>query len=149
MIEASADGEYWIIWQLMALCGLRSVEAVNLTYGDIDLERRLIHVGKTSSNSGKSRTVIYPECLQEVIEEQLDRHRHLYRKNEHNYFIAGWWSPLSTRAVRYAFQKYSDMAGIEGYSPHSLRHFYAESLVRKGVDLDTIRKNLGVSILTI
>ncbi len=50
---------------------------------------------------------------------------------------------LTYQALQQRFATYARAAGLQGVSPHDLRHGHAQTLVNDGVSLATIRRGLG------
>lgn len=98
--------------------GLRSFEYANIKDGDIS--NRMLHVvGKGK----KTRAIPLNRICQDIIKSGLI---HL-PKNE----------------LRNLCERLSRKAGIPIVGPHSYRHYFADSLRRKGVPIYTISKLLG------
>lgn len=156
LLNAAKKKTHKLMFQLMA-CGLRTKELVNLKVDDIDFERGFILVRKESSKNGKERKVFYPEAIAPLLEFIKDRPHGRYNCSregveEEPYLFVNQWNsgkPLTTKYIRTIFAQTCKDAGIEGYSPHSLRHYAAESMVRAKVPLDFIRQQLGHSSLNI
>ena len=110
--------------------GLRASEVCNLTTGDIDSDRMLIHVGQ-----GKGRK---------------DRDYWCEARPE------GWMfpgkpkiNPISPRQLNRAFTSAKRMAGINKPATlHTLRHSFATHLLEAGTDVRVIQVLLGHAKLT-
>jgi integrase/recombinase XerD len=118
--------------------GLRVSEVTSLKVGDIDRDRKLIHVRAGKGN--KDRQVMLSEALREVL--------------------VAWWRwrkptdwlfpgenpgrPVSRETVFRACKEAARLAGIaKSVHPHSLRHAFATHLLDDGASLIVIQALLG------
>lgn len=122
----------------MYACGLRIGEAVSLQPAHIDKHQRTLRIiGK----GNKQRLVPIPEAVLHLLRQAWLRHR-----NAHWVFaLQATGSPLHVRTLREAFNAACQDSGIEGFTPHSLRHAYATRLLEKGVELRVVQILLGHS----
>lgn len=58
-------------------------------------------------------------------------------------FIGQRGDPLQEQAVQNLVHKYATRAGLEGVTPHTLRHSFAKHLLDAGEDLATVSRLLG------
>jgi integrase len=56
--------------------------------------------------------------------------------------------PRTAGAARRDFRLLCQQLGVSGVTPHTLRHYYATHLIRKGVPLETVRRLLGHAHVT-
>lgn len=118
--------------------GLRLGEVVRLKEGDLDEERRLIHI-----RQGKGRKDRYT-LLSEVTLEVLNIYRKAYR-------LESWLFPgqakgrhINERSVQKVFDRAKEKAGIRKKATvHTLRHSFATHLLENGTDLRYIQELLG------
>lgn len=143
LLDGTRTTKYRLIWRILAGTGLRSDELLTLKVKDINLEKRIIILDKNNTKSGKSRNVLIPKSLVADI-------LFLVKDQEPEEYIFkgqtiknGQIQPMTTRALRKAFYLACDNAGIERYSPHALRHYHATQSLKAGIDLNSIRLNLG------
>lgn len=132
-----------LIFGLGSDCGLRKAEMMKLNWEDINFEDNKIKI--LCSKGNKDRVVYFNGELKGMLTE--------YRKNTDAYkgaVVRGSFGKRITscpmhRIVRRMYIE----SGIyrEGLTIHSLRHSYAESLRKKGVDLKVIKTLLGHSSL--
>jgi integrase/recombinase XerD len=130
-----------IVYSLRYL-GLRVSELCNLRVERIDLalDQVLIYRGK----GDRDRMLPLNSKLKACLTKWLRRRRDGYLIPSE--MKAG--RPITPRAVQYLMQRLAKRAGIirldgQTVHPHSLRHTFASELVRKGVDLTTVRDLLG------
>ena len=124
-------------------CGLRLQEGLHLQVGDIDGERRLIHVRHGKGN--KDRYVPVPPRLLETLRGYWQSHRHpewlfpsAHRTEQRRE------APMCESGVQRAFQAALRESGItKPATVHTLRHSYATHLLEAGVNLRVIHVYLG------
>lgn len=126
---------------LMLRCGLRKSEIINLDWEDIDLNSNRIMV--KDSKGGKSRSLYFKGSLKKVLKK--------YQKCLKIYRGAVIRGKCRRRISKASLENLVSRIFIEakiyrkGLSIHSLRHYYADRLRRKKVDLQTISILLGHS----
>lgn len=129
-LEAVDDPEHKKLFLFYLLTAARRNEALDLSWGDIDLELKQITFRKTKTK--RDRTIpISLELMQVVV--SLDR-------SKPKPF------PLKPDNVTRLFKRYTQRAGIRPeIHLHCLRHTVATDLVRKGVPMKKISELLGHS----
>src|SRR5207244_13517521 len=63
--------------------------------------------------------------------------------SDYRELFLGQRGPLTRQAVEKLIDKYAQRASLEAFSPHSLRHSFAKSLLDAGEDLVTVQTLLG------
>ena len=132
-----------IIFYLGVYCGFRKSEIISLKWEDIDFNEQRIKI--LNSKGGKDRVVYFNGKLKGVLLE--------YRKTVKNYDGAvvrgNFGRRITSTALFNIVSKIFMESGIyrKGLTIHSLRHSYAESLRKKGIDMNTIKALLGHSSL--
>ena len=115
----------------LAFTGLRRGELLNLTVGDVDFQRRLILVRQGKGD--KDRLVPMTERLMAPL-------RYLcHGKATGAKIFAG----LNGRSVYRVVTSLGKACGLDGFHPHSLRHFFATQLVERGANLRAVQELLG------
>ncbi len=116
--------------------GLRLSEALGLSWGAVDLRRRLVSLGRTKS--GKVRNVPLTDYAVTWIRSLV---RVIGRPSVFTHPSTGkpWSDP------RGPFVKGRRAAGLEWVGFHGLRHFRATQWVMHGMDLRTVQHLLGHS----
>jgi integrase/recombinase XerD len=118
--------------------GLRVSEVVHLRPGDLDRERKLIHVRR--GKGAKDRYTLLADAAAKVLDDYLRTQP------------AGDWlfpgmpptRPLSARSVQKVIERARIAAGIKKqFSVHALRHSFATHLLEAGTDLRFIQELLG------
>jgi site-specific recombinase XerD len=113
--------------------GLRKNEILQLKWKDIDLKEKKITVKRTKNN--EIRTVPINDTLyQELV--KVTRHP------EGEYIFCDK-SGIPYGNVRKSFESALEVAKIEDFHFHDLRHTFASHLVMKGCDLRTVQQLMG------
>ncbi len=126
--------------------GLRVSELISLQRSDIKFNSNQFRVvGKGQ----KMRSVFFTKRAREKLEEYLgarsDESPHLFI-NLSNYKWGKW---LTRNAVEDIVREYARKAGIDKkVTPHTLRHTFATSLLKKGADIRSVQTLLGHSSIT-
>ena len=120
--------------------GIRCLELCSITPEDIHDDFIIIN-GKNH----KQRVVpITPILKKALIKYQASKENYFTLKHTDNYyFLSFHGKQLTNSAVEHIVKKHGE--GIEGVrvSPHTCRHFFAQSQVKLGTDLYTISRLLG------
>lgn len=109
------------------LSGCRRDELLNLTWQDIDLKNRVIHVKKSKTHL--DRWIPINDSLMEVIEQIPHRIGKLYQMHHDT--------------ITHKMKKYMIKAGYPEMKLHNLRHTFASLIAMSGSSLQTIRDLLG------
>ncbi|MBA7672911.1 Tyrosine recombinase XerC [subsurface metagenome] len=114
-----------------AYTGLRRQELLNLVVANIDFERRLVFVrhgkGKKDRNIPLAERLVVPlrrQCAGKGAKQRV-------------------FDGLNARSVYRIVTGLAKACGLDGFHPHSLRHFFATRLIDLGVSLRTIQELLG------
>ena len=131
----------------LALTGMRIGEALALSYQDIDMGSRIIHIGKTynsdldivlTAKTSSSHRDIY------IQDELLPLCRKLYTNASHSRFVSGLLFPRSTYNAYACYLKRYSMAVLDRHiKPHYLRHTHVALLAEQGLSLELISRRLG------
>ena len=147
MMSAALSPEEKAFMLILLTCGLRRGEAAALTWDDIDLDKRLIHISKgIVYHAGKPVLSDMPKTVKSVRDVPIvpmlaDTLSALPRDKEilfggdsyyTEYYLALMWARISS-ACKFP----SDV------TPHMLRHTYATKLYRAGIDPKTAQQLLG------
>lgn len=119
--------------------GMRKSEIADLRWNQVDLKNKEIEVVRTKS--GKKRIIPVSEDLFQVL-------RMLKDVNGESEFVFQYVDQETgeMRHLKYfrrSFENVCRRADISGFTFHDLRHTFASRLVRKGVDLITVKDLLG------
>ncbi|MCS6875209.1 MAG: site-specific tyrosine recombinase XerD [Pyrinomonadaceae bacterium] len=129
------------IMELMYACGLRVSELVGLQIQDVDLEMMIVTChGKGS----KMRRVPFGKSAAEWLSRYL-KIRLEKKTKSRALFVSSLGNPITRQEVFSFIRQYAEKVGLEGVSPHTLRHSFATHLVQNGADLRSVQKLLGHS----
>jgi len=143
--------EYSLIIHLAMDTGLTVQEIANLRVGDIFLDECGCYLVVRKGRAGKQRIVYFGDELRQHIIDYLDFKKQIQEplsKQAPLFYSHRSKTQISKRTVQKSFKKFLNLAGI--YYPHSvhdLRHTYALELLRKGANVNFVKKQLGHSSL--
>jgi len=127
-----------VLLSLIYSAGLRVSEVCNLLINDIDFDRKQIHIRESKNN--KSRYVILGDLIAKGLKKYIDGVKpkvYLFNGNEKG-------TPLGHSAVQQSFRLAMQKANIQKDAcVHTLRHSFATHLLEQGVDIVTIKEQLG------
>jgi site-specific recombinase XerD len=119
-------------------CGLRISEVINLKINDIDFDRHLVHVRQ--SKHKKDRYVPVSPLTVKGLK------KYLKTSNPVTWLFNGKVrrSQISRAGIRHAFCACIKTAGIsKEVCIHTLRHSYATHLLELGLDIVSVKNQLG------
>lgn len=144
LIVCTREVHYRVFWLTSYSMGLRLGETLNLRVGDIDAQRRQIHV---RGGKGRKDRFVYLPAL------TLTRLRGLWRGHRHpDLLFPGRQAPggapatgvMDRGSTQKAFARVVAECGIrKQVSIHSLRHAYATHLIEAGLNLGGVQTLLG------
>lgn len=163
---------YGLVIEILARTGMRIGECLALKWKDVDLENRTLTVDSTistiknrnqKSDADKKRVVIdtSPKTEKSIRKvrlsikaiaafENVKKQNILYglSTQPNDYVIQSHTGSLgSARNVRRSFNSILEKIGIpdydEQYGLHTLRHTFASTLLRKGIDVKVVSSLLG------
>ncbi|NQT50101.1 tyrosine-type recombinase/integrase [Candidatus Kuenenbacteria bacterium] len=137
LLNSIDNQKHRLALSLMYGSGLRVAEVVKLKVGDLDFERKTIHV--KSGKGNKDRITILSPKLAEELKIFLNN------KQVKDYVIGGRNDKmLTTRSIQKVFVKALEKAKIKKAATcHSLRHSFATHLLENGTNIRYIQKLLG------
>jgi integrase len=139
-IITAAREPYRTMFAIAAMAGLRASEVMGLQKGDLDFDRRIIHV-RRSAWQGKVQTVkskasqapvVMPEALAALLQSYLQT----WRPNPEGFlFLNRNGRPYSrSTVVEYTLWPLLAKLGIERAGMHAFRHCHASLLVDVGAN---------------
>lgn len=138
-----------------AFAGLRLGEAAGLRVADIDFMRRTMRIerqvqGTNADNTtvvppkyGSERVIHIPADLVTMISAHIGEHG---VHGEDEWLFADVWGQLLNRSsAGHQWRRTRALAGLDAFTLHDLRHFYASGLIAAGCDVVTVQRALGHS----
>ncbi len=133
---------------VLTLDGLRAGEALGLKWGDIDFERRLLHVRRSAwygkVQTAKSReseaTLPIPQALAKVLES----YRRQWETNPEGFLFVtrNQRPPSSNKVVEYRLWPILDALGIPRCGLHAFRHTHTALLLDSGATPKVVQRQL-------
>lgn len=127
-----------VLLSLIYSAGLRVSEVCKLKITDIDFDRKQIHVRESKNN--KSRYVVLSAYIAAGLRQYIEGSKpkeFLFNGREKG-------SPLVHSAVQQSFRLAMKKSGIlKEACVHTLRHSFATHLLEQGVDIVSIKEQLG------
>lgn len=127
-----------VLLSLIYSAGLRVSEVCKLQIADIDFDRKQIHIRE--SKNDKSRYVVLGDLIAKGLKKYIAGVKpkvYLFNGREKG-------TPLGHSAVQQSFRLAMQKAQIQKDAcVHTLRHSFATHLLEQGVDIVTIKEQLG------
>ena len=140
IIEALTNVKHKTMLSLIYACGLRRSELLNLTFKDIQSDRKLLVIKQ--SKGKKDRIVPISDKIIEMLRDYYKQYlpkTWLFEGQQES-------TKYSDRSLEEVLKKSIRLAGInKPVSLHWLRHSYATHLLESGTDLRYIQELLGHS----
>lgn len=126
--------------ELMYASGLRVTEAATVKINDLDLDSGIV---TTIGKGSKTRRVPVGASAVEWLKSYLA----LRRKKEtiaiDKLFVTPAGAPITRHTIYLAIIEYAKKCGLDGVSPHTLRHSFATHLVQNNADIRSVQQMLG------
>lgn len=136
--------KYKAVFTTMYFYGLRVSEAVNLDVEHLHFDSNKIFIMRAKGSISKAYPLL-PQ-VRDAIETWM-RKRFRYTLDQGGpLFVSGRdkrAKRLTHGAVRYMFKQLTELAGIKGYSTHSLRHSIAVHLLNDCASIHEVQDLLG------
>ncbi len=117
--------------------GLRRGEVARLTLRDVDFDQREVWVKR--SKGGSNRIVPIQDAV-ELLQVYLEV-RPL--SGSPYLFVTGKGEPLAGESIRSMLRRLGKKAGVQHSNAHTFRHTFARNYLRRGGDVETLRRILG------
>lgn len=153
-VLAAADVMFRPFIAVCAFAGLRLGEAAGLQVGDVDFLRRTVKVrrqvqgatnGETTlvpPKAGSGRTIYVPEDLTTMLARHVED---VGTRGEERFLFSNGGYLFNRNSAGHYWREAAKGAGLEGFTLHSLRHYFASGLIRAGCDVVTVQRALGHS----
>jgi integrase/recombinase XerD len=134
--------------ELLYSSGARISEAVGLDVDDVDAGGRTVLL---DGKGGKQRLVPVGRPALSALDAYLVRSRPLFAARGRGgsaVFLNSRGTRLSRQSAWMALKSAANRAGIDGVSPHVLRHSFATHLLEGGADVRVVQELLGHASVT-
>ncbi|HVF46132.1 MAG TPA: site-specific tyrosine recombinase [Pyrinomonadaceae bacterium] len=128
------------VLELMYASGLRVSEAANVRLNDIDLDAGIL---TTTGKGSKTRRVPVGTSAVEWLKSYLALRRKKENVGIDNLFVTPAGNPINRQVIHAFVTEYAAKCGLEGVSPHTLRHSFATHLVQNNADIRSVQQMLG------
>lgn len=129
---------------LMLLCGLRSMEVLNLLLGDMDLNARQMRI---RGKGNKERILPIPDAVHRAIEKYLRFERG--QTTEEQLFVVlqgrSKGQSMTPTGLLRLFQYRRESTGISKANAHRFRHTFGAQMARAGVKFPVLQRLMGHS----
>lgn len=127
-----------VLFAVIYDCGLRISEAINLKITDVDFNRGQVHIRQ--SKHKKDRYVPVSDIVLRGLSSYLDT----TRPKEWLFNGKRRGEPISREGIRHAFRAVIRKTGIQKeVCIHTLRHSYATHLLEMGLDIVSVKNQMG------
>jgi len=128
------------ILELMYACGLRVSEAVDLKIPDAELDAGIL---TCKGKGGKTRKIPIGSSAVEWLKSYLVLRRKKENIEIQNLFVTSLGRPITRQTIFNFVKEYAAKIGLEGVSPHTLRHSFATHLIQNAADIRSVQQMLG------
>lgn len=128
------------ILELMYSSGLRVSEVVNIKVRDLDLD---LGVLTCTGKGSKTRRVPMGTSAVEWVKSYISARQKIENIEIQNLFVSPAGKILNRQLIHGFIKAYGDKCGLEGVSPHTLRHSFATHLVQNSADIRSVQQMLG------
>jgi integrase/recombinase XerD len=128
------------ILELMYSSGLRVSEVVNIKVRDLDLDLGIL---TCTGKGSKTRRVPMGTSAVEWVKSYLSARQRIENIEIQNLFVSPGGKMLNRQLIHGFIKAYGDKCGLEGVSPHTLRHSFATHLVQNSADIRSVQQMLG------
>lgn len=144
LLQPDVSGEVGLrdraIIELMYSSGLRVSEVVNLDIKDVDLDGGIL---TCTGKGSKTRRVPVGSSAVEWIRSYLAYRRKHTNIEVQKLFVSSLGKPITRQIVHEFVSEYGKKCGLEGVSPHTLRHSFATHLIQNNADIRSVQQMLG------
>jgi len=147
-ILSIAEEPWKTLYCVLAMEGLRAGEALGLQWGDIDLDRKLLHIrrsawyGKIQTTKNQASDAVLP--MPSALVETLKEYRANWTSNPAGllFVTRNGRPPSSNKVVEYHLWALLDALGIPRCGLHAFRHSHASLLLDSGATPKVVQRQL-------
>ena len=133
------------LFELMYATGLRVSEAATLPAANVDVDSGVLQC--SGKGSKQRRIPIGRSAVSWLLRYQSARRLLLAGRESPHLFVGYLGRPLTRQNVWAMLKRAAEKAGVEGVTPHVLRHSFATHLLEHGADTRSVQAMLGHSDL--
>lgn len=148
-IEANTDYPvFGLLAFFLLYTGCRRGEALALQWSDIDFKNKLIHITKSAyynSNEARFKAPKTDAGTRQIIllDKLATKLQQCENKSGFIFTVTGGRQALKESQTTKGWNRYVKTIGIDGVTPHMLRHTYASLLYEAGIDVKSAQDLLG------
>jgi integrase len=143
-----ADDPWRTMFYISAMDGLRAGEVLGLQWGDIDFERRLLHIrrsawyGKVQTAKSEASETVLP--IPDVLVDVLRNYKARWKPNPEGFLFVtrNGRPPSSNKVVEYHLWTILDALGIPRCGLHAFRHSHTALLLDCGATPKVVQRQL-------
>lgn len=128
------------VLELIYACGLRVSEAVSLKKSDLEMETGIL---TCTGKGSKTRKIPVGKSAIDWVRSYLSRRASNDNLKTGELFVTSSGKPLTRQVIFSVVKNYADKAGLQGVSPHTLRHSFATHLIQNRADIRSVQQMLG------
>lgn len=146
---------YVAYFNVLYWCGVRSGEALALTWNDIDFNNYMLDISKTYSKHTKSittpktsnsyRSIMIPNVCYDSLLELYNIHKKIIGFSDDK-FVFNFNKPLDDNSIRKKKDRWIAIAGVKRIRIHDFRHSHVSLLINLGFNAFDIAKRLGHTV---
>jgi integrase/recombinase XerD len=133
------------LFELMYATGLRVTEVATLPLANVDVDSGLLQC--SGKGSKQRRIPVGRSAVAWLLRYQAARRALLAGRESPRLFVGYLGRPLTRQNVWALLKRAAEKAGVEGVTPHVLRHSFATHLLEHGADTRSVQAMLGHSDL--
>ena len=130
------------VMELMYACGLRVSEVVDLRLKDADIDSGIL---ACTGKGSKTRRIPIGKSALKWLKSYLAARQKIEEIGVENLFVSSLGRPLNRQIIHKFIGEYAAKCGLEGVSPHTLRHSFATHLIQNRADVRSVQQLLGHS----
>jgi integrase len=147
-ILSLAEEPWHTLFSILALEGLRAGEALGLQWGDIDLDRQLLHIrrsawyGKVQTTKSQASETVLP--IPNVLATILREYREHWKPNQEGFLFVtrNGRPPSSNNVVEHHLWIILDALGFPRCGLHAFRHSHTALLLDSGATPKVVQRQL-------
>jgi integrase len=152
-IAAAMPAHYSALVVLLAGTGLRPAEGLGLCRSRVNWLRRTIRVdqqlvtlsgasptlGPTKTPSSV-RTIPVPDAVIAVLARHVEQYT---PRDSELLFVTENGNPIHRSLLGHVWRRAALNAGVDGFTPHDLRHYAASVMIAQGANVKAVQRHLG------